>query len=343
MLLWSGWALLSSLFHEDSSAALVYRLGAVYNACGIYFLVRIFTQSHKDIYGLLMVIALLMLPLAVEMLNEKATAHNLFSILGGVSESSPVRRGQIRAQGPFAHPILTGTVGAVNLPLMIGLWKRKRMIAIIGISACMIITIASGSSGPIMSAAAGIAFLFLWRFRHNMRLVRWLAFLSYIVLEIVMKAPAYFLLARIDISGGSTGWHRAELIQSAFRHINEWWFAGTDYTRHWMPTGVTWSPNHTDITNHYLGLGVLGGLPLILIFIGILTKGFFIVGDIIKQDVASKKDFQILIWTLGASLFAHAATFISVSYFDQSFVFIYTTLAVISSAGLLSKSTMVIR
>src|SRR3989442_26746 len=38
MLVWSVWMLISSLFHEDPSAALVYRLGLVYDACGIYFL-----------------------------------------------------------------------------------------------------------------------------------------------------------------------------------------------------------------------------------------------------------------------------------------------------------------
>ena len=42
MLVWSAWALLSSAFHKDPSAALIYRIGLVYNACGIYFLIRFF-------------------------------------------------------------------------------------------------------------------------------------------------------------------------------------------------------------------------------------------------------------------------------------------------------------
>ena len=82
-----------------------------------------------------------------------------------------------------------------------------------------------------------------------------------ILLDLVMKAPAYYIIARADIIGGSTGWHRAALIDSAIRHLNEWWLIGTDYTRNWMVTGVSWSADNTDITNHYLYLGVLGGLP----------------------------------------------------------------------------------
>jgi len=99
---------------------------------------------------------------------------------------------------------------------------------------------------------------------------------------VVMKAPPYYLMARVDLSGGSTGWHRARLIESSMEHLGEWWFAGTDYTRHWMPTGVYFSPNHVDITNHYLAMGVLGGLPLLFLFVLLLVKGFSIVGHSVR-------------------------------------------------------------
>lgn len=66
-----------------------------------------------------------------------------------------------------------------------------------------------------------------------------------------------------------------------------------------------------------------------LLFIGILLKGFSFVGRILKQGVTENQFFA---WALGAALFAHAATCISVSYFDQSFLFLYMTLAAIGSA-----------
>jgi hypothetical protein len=77
-------------------------------------------------------------------------------------------------------------------------------------------------------------------------------------------------------------------------------------------------------------MGVIGGLPLMLLFIAVLLKAFSFVGQM-RRD-SSDFDARFMVWTLGASLFAHAATFISVSYFDQSFVFLYLTLAAISSA-----------
>lgn len=335
MIIWAVWALISSFFHKDISGVLVNRLGLVYNGCGIYFLLRVFCQSLNDVVGLCRITALLLIPLSIVMLYEKMTGHNLFSVLGGVSELSEVRNGRIRAQGPFSHSILSGTVGAVSLSLMIGLWQQHRKTAIAGIVACCLMIVTSASSGPIMSTLLAMVALFLWYWRDRMRLIRWLAVLAYIGLDLVMKAPAYYLVARIDLTGSSTSWHRAKLIEAALEHFSEWWFAGTDFTRHWMDYGVGWSSDHIDITNQYLVMGVNGGLFLMLLFIAILAKGFFLVGQMLQQAYKPQPSVsRFMIWTLGVSLFAHATTFLSVSYFDQSFVFLYLTLAAICSASI---------
>lgn len=328
---WAVWAMLSIFFHNDPASKLIFRFGLVYNTCGIYFLLRCFSQSLEDLVGLIYITAILLMPLAVEMLYERVVGYSFFSFFGGVSATPQFRAGAFRAQGPFAHSILAGTVGAVSLPLMIGIWKEHRTLAILGIVACLIMIITSGSSGPILSVLAGVGAVLLWRIRYQIRLVKWIAVAGYILLDIVMKAPAYYLIARADLGIGSTGYHRARLIESAIEHLNEWWLAGTDYTRHWMATGVSWTPDHTDITNHYILVGVWGGLPLMILFIFILSKGFSYIGDMIKIEANQNPQVQFLIWTLGAALFTHAATMISVSYFDQSFIFLYLTLAAIGS------------
>ena len=330
MLVWSGWVLLSSVFHKDPSEAFKYGLGLVYNACGIYFLLRIFCQSIDDVLRLCRLTAVLLVPLAVEMLYEKLTVYNLFSVLGGVTEMPAIREGRVRAQGPFAHAILAGTVGAVCIPFIVPLWRGHRKEAVIGIGACLVMILASASSGPILSLIAAVGALLMWHYRYRMRLVRWLIVFGYIALELVMTAPAYYIMARIDFVGGSSGFHRADLIKSAIEHLPEWWLGGTDYTRHWMATGVSWSPDHADITNHFLKMGVTGGIPLMLLFIAIMAKGFSLVGRTLRMSELSPES-RFICWALGATLFAHATTFMSVSYFDQSFVFLYLTLGAIGS------------
>ncbi len=341
MLAWSFWLIVSSVFHEDPSSTLKFNLGLVFNACGIYFLIRVYCQSLEDAMNLSRITVFILIPLAVEMIQEKMAAHNIFSLLGGVPDIPNIREGKLRAQGPFAHAILAGTVGAVVLPLAVGLWSRDRKTAIAGTITCLTIIVTSASSGPFMSGLFALGSLLVWPYRNHMRLFRWAALLIYIALDVIMKPPAYYLLARIDISGGSTGWHRARLIESTIEHMDEWWFSGTDYTRHWMPSGVSWSPNHTDITNHYIQMGIFGGMALMLMFIATIVIGFSYVGQILRASTSISTEKQFFVWSLGASLFAHAATSISVSYFDQSFVFLYLTLAAISvSHGAVDRTSL---
>lgn len=333
MVAWSVWALAASAFRDNPLATLTYNGGLVFNAAGIYFVLRVFCRNLEDAVFLCRVVAWLLVPVALAMVYEQLAATNLFSTLGGVSITPEIREGRIRSQGPFAHAILAGTVGAVMLPLCLALWNRYRASSLIGAWASVTMVFASASSGPLMSAMLAILGLWMWRRRSHTRALRWMAVTVYLLLVVVMSSPPYYLMARIDLSGGSTGWHRARLIESSFEHLGEWWLAGTDYTRHWMPTGVPWSPNHTDLTNHYLVMGVQGGLPFLLLFILLLAKGFSIVGQSVRAAQETQPERAFFCWALGASLFAHAATCISVTYFDQSIVFLYVTLAAIAGLG----------
>ncbi|MPY91443.1 MAG: hypothetical protein GEU99_26485 [Luteitalea sp.] len=329
LLLWGTWMLLSVAFHRDPADQVIERLGLVFDAWGAYFVFRYSCRTWRDVTGLCRLLAVVLAPIAVAMVIEKATAHNLFAFFGGVPAVPTIRNGNVRAQGPFAHAILAGTIGAVCLPLVLSVWRRSRAAALLGAAACLAIVVSSTSSGPLLSAGAAVGALLLWPYRQWTRVVRWGAVVAYVALSLVMNDPAYYIMARIDLSGGSTGWHRARLIESSIEHLSEWWMAGTDYTRHWMATGVSWSPDHTDITNHYLQMGVMGGLPLMVLFIALVAAGFTVISQCLRQ---SPRRNRFALWALGASWFAHAVTALAVSYFDQSAVFLYLTLGLIGAA-----------
>lgn len=331
MLIWATWFATASAFHEEPRAMLVTYLGLIYNALGTYVLIRCFCRTLEDFRYLIKILMIVMVPVALEMVAEQITRHNFFSVLGGVSEEPSIRGGRLRSQGPFRHAILAGTAGAVCLPLIMSIWRRHRMIALVGILACLLIVATSGSSGPIMSCLIAAAGLMLWRWRHLTRKLCIAAVVGYFALELVMSRPAYFIIAYLDLTGSSTAYHRARIIQAGFEHLDEWWFAGTDYTRHWMPYGVSWSEDHADITNHYLGQGVKGGVPLMCLFIAIVWFGFRNVGQMLRGMETAPSEDQFIVWALGATLFTHAVTCTSIAYFDQSSVFLYLTLAVTAS------------
>ncbi|MBE0540485.1 MAG: O-antigen ligase family protein [Verrucomicrobia bacterium] len=319
--IWAGVMIFSGFLHDPKDHnPITIRLSQVHNVLGAYLYARAFLRSQDDILRFCKCLAVVLLPLALMVAVEKATTWNLYQTIGGGTEGSQIREGQVRATGPFSHPILLGTFAATSLPLVAILYRQHRRWAIAGAAGCVMVVFCSASSGPIMTLLSGLLALGFWRFRESVGWIRRLAICVIIVLHVVMQAPVWYLLARVNVVGGSTGWHRAELIQKAVDHIGDWWLIGTDYTRHWFPYGVGWSEYHTDITNHYLHMGVTGGLPLMLCFIMILVKAFQLLGWRIRLMRRARDVSEFNLWCAGAALFAHCVTFFSISYFDQSTV-----------------------
>ena len=338
MVTWGVWVVFASFFHDPERAGPIYACGVVFNLTLIYFLIRIWCTALDEVQEVIVFVALLLVPIAIEMVTERITGKNLFSVFGGVPENVVVREGEYRAQGPFRHPILAGTVGATCVPLFVGILKKYKTLAIIGIGAGVIMTFASASSGPVMSLIFGGLAILLWRFKQFMSPLRYAVAAAYLILMVTMAKPPYYLIARIDVSGGSTGWHRAFLIENTFKHFSEWWLFGTDITRHWMPLqGIGHDPLHTDITNYYIGFGVTGGLLAMLLVIAMMLVSFAWVGKIHDSRSDSQAEQRFMIWCFGASLFSHAATSISVAYFDQSMLFFWLNVAVISSFYMISR------
>lgn len=332
VILWAVILIATSAFH--TSEAWVYRAGLVWTDLGCYFLFRIFLSDWQDVVRAFKATCVILIPVALLMVVEKETRDNLFGVLGGVNRTALIRDGRIRASGPFAHPILAGTVGATCFAMAMCLWRRHRMKALLGLAAGIGIVGACTSSGPILMVAFTIGAFMLWPFRKKLGLIRWLTVFAIVALAAVMNDPVYFLVARIDISGGSQGYYRAQLIRSSIEHLDEWWLAGTDQTRHWMATGIYANTNHTDITNHVLAMGVMGGLLLMAVFVLILVAGFRAIGKALKDNEKAPSEQQFLIWALGALLFGHVVNFMSISLFDQSIVFFYLILGAIGAVQL---------
>jgi hypothetical protein len=327
MIVWATWLICSSVFHVSS--VFITRLGVVFDSLGVYFLFRVFLQTRDDVRNVFKIVCVLFVPLAAAMVVERLTGKNCFALFGVTSEGVLSTGGHFRARGAFEHPILAGTVGAACLPMAIYLWQQERKVALVGLAATSGVIVASASSGPIMTAISILGGLALWRIRRQLRAIFWLGLFFIVALSVVMNDPVYYLIGRIDITGGSTGWYRAALIQSAIDHLNEWWLTGTDVTRGWMHVSI--SQSHSDITNQYIQMGVWGGLLLIWMFTALLFAGFAGVGRALRISKYAPFEQQFMIWTLGSILFGHVTTFLSISYFDQSAVFFYLVLAIIAS------------
>jgi hypothetical protein len=331
IIMWSIWTLFASFFHEWSpGSGPKYVIGVIANTAGFYYLIRTFTQKAEDLKEVFRILCLLLFPIAVTMTLEHLIRHNVFSAFGGVPAYPQIRDGQLRAQGPFNHPILAGTVGATCLPYAISIYHKYKKSSMIGIGACLTIVIASTSSGPIMSLAFALGGLLLWKQRRQVFRIPLYFTIAYIFLSIFMSRAPYYIIARIDLTGSSTGFHRSLLIDQTIRHLNEWWLFGTDYTRHWMPNQGAISDQHTDITNQFIVYAVMGGLPCILLAVAAIWKtAIFATRQALSTN--NNKEMQFLYWCITCSIFAHVGTGMSVSYFGQSAFFFWLPVAASAS------------
>ena len=319
------------LFRRDGDA-IVSRLGFAYDAFGVYWLGRCLIRDVSDIRRLAIVFAVGMVPVAAGMFVERLTGRNVFSVLGGVPETTMIRDGKLRCQGPFGHPILAGTFGATTLFFFPMLWWtgwRGRVLAVAGAVASAAVTVASVSSGPLMTFVLGIVALAMWPLRNWLRVVRWGIVVVLIILHMLMKAPVWYLISKFSaIAGGGHGWYRSYLIDQAIAHFREWWLLGTDYTAHWIPTNITPAdPKMCDITNRYVREAVDGGLLGLILFLVLLGICYQRLGRGRRQLEREPMRERMVPWSLGCVLFAHSVAFISVRYFDQNIVFWYVLLA----------------
>jgi hypothetical protein len=205
--------------------------------------------------------------------------------------------------------------------------KQDRLIASVAIVSSLVITVTSASSGPFLALLAGVAAFAMWFWRDWLRAVRWGILLVLVFLHLVMKAPVWFVIARADVFGGSSGWHRAALIDATVKHFGDWWLVGI------KDTGV-WSRQLADVTNEYVWQGVQGGLLTLLLFILIIVFCFRGIGRAVRAMRKTQPRTDLLcIWSLGAALFSHVVNYISISYFDQNFVNWYLLLSMISTAA----------
>jgi len=260
------------------------------------------------------------------MVFEKVHQVNLFGVLGGVRAVPEVRGGTVRAQGPFQHELLAGTFGATLFALFFLLWKsgKSQILGIVAMVASTVIVAVSASSTAILAYGAALIGICAWPLRKHMRTVRWGIVAGIVGLSLVMKAPVWFIIQHLDVVGGSSGYHRAMLVNDFIVHFPDWWLMGTS-------ENGRWGTNMWDLCNQYVSEGQLGGLATFICFIAMICMAFSKIG-IARKAVEGDRGKEWYFWLLGAALFSHTIAFFGISYFDQTRVSWFALLAMVLTA-----------
>jgi hypothetical protein len=333
VLLYASFTAVNGILLYRESAAVVFQFGNLLTNLGAYFLLRYSIRGVEDVVHTLRVLAYVSVAVAAVMTLEQLTGRNPYALLGGANAwwygTVQLREGKLRSTGSFAHPILAGSYGAMMLPMFVGLWwkdRKSRKQAGLGVGAAAVIALAANSSTCLLGLMAGVLALCLWPLRHRMRLIRWGLALMLVSLHLVMKAPVWQLISRIDLAGGSSSDHRYQILNQCILHFSDWALIGTkDFG--------SWGFGLWDLGNQYVFVADTAGFIPLVAFMAMIVFGFKYVGRARKASNGDKKQ-QLLAWALGASLFSNVVSFFGISYFDQTIVVWYGLLAMISAVYL---------
>jgi hypothetical protein len=296
-------------------------LSLAFDATLCYLTFRALIRGVDDVRWFLEAFAALLVPFTILVVYERFTNHSGFAAVGAAI-SGDFRKGVLRCQGIFRHPVLLGSVAAAFFALYVSLLlgKARRAVASLGCILCLILVVLSNSGGPLTSTAAACGGWAAWVCRRRMWWVRTAAFCLLTAISLVMKDSIWYLPFKISKVVGGTGYHRAVIMEKAWAEIGKWWLAGMPIqeTASWMPYVLFYGGS--DITNHYLLFGIHGGVMALLLFIGILVVAFRSLGRtlLLMRSSGMGRAGEYIVWGLGVALFVHSVSWIGVAYFDQS-------------------------
>ncbi len=325
VVLWSVSNVIAFCLLWAEMGAFIKSLGDILDILGGYLVVRFLITDGEAIRRTIKVLAAICTINGVCMINEWISHVNVFGLMGGILLAVTVRDGHIRSSGVLGC-LYAGAFAGVLIPLFLWLWmdRNSRMAAYAGLAGATAMVITSYSSTSWLAFMGSLVGLAFWPLRKQMRLVRWAFSLTLLTLHMVMKAPVWALIARIDLTGSSSGEHRYQLVDMTVRHFSDWWLLGFKHPG-------TWGWDAWDLCNQFVAVAMTGGLATLIFYIAIFKRSFGAIGTARKQ-VKGDRGQEWLLWCLGSALFATVVSHFGINYMQQLLMGVFPLLACISVA-----------
>ena len=183
---------------------------------------------------------------------------------------------------------------------------------------------ATYASTSWMAYGAGLGALGFWPMRKRMRQFRWGIVVTMVGLHLGMNGPVWSLIEKVDITGGSSSYHRYMLVDNCIRHFGDWWLFG-------FKNYGSWGFDMWDLCNQFVAVALTGGLISLILFIAIYSRSFGAIGNARKR-VSGKRDQEWLLWCLGSALFANVVASFGINCMVQLEMALFAVLACISVA-----------
>lgn len=322
VVLWSISAAVCFCLEYRETGALVRQAGNIIDTLGGFLVVRFLVPDGETMRRTMKTLAVISVVLGICMVFEQVGHRNVFGYLGGPSIDVVVRNGKIRS-GATLGCLHAGAFAGVLIPIFVWLWReeKSRMWAYGGLIGAVTMVVTSNSSTSYMALMGGFVGMAFWQMRERMRIVRWALVSVLVGLHMVMKAPVWALIQRIDLTGSSSGSQRYMLVDMTIKHFSDWWLLGTK-------AYVDWGWDSWDLCNQFVAVALTGGLLTLIFYLAIFKFSFSAIGTARKQVVGNQRQ-EWLLWCLGSSLFATVVAHFGINYMAQLIMGFFPLLACI--------------
>jgi hypothetical protein len=334
VVLWSLSALIIFALEFMDAQALIKGLGDLVVSLGGYLAVRFLLPDREAVRHALKALAVVCVIQGVCMVSEQFTHQNVFNFAGGPWPQ--MREGHLRSEGAMGT-LCSGPFAGVLIPLFLwlGTEKKSRVAAFAGIAGATAMVWASHASTSWMAYGAGLVGLLFWPLRKQMRLLRWGLVALLVALHLVMHGPVWSLIEKVDLTGGSSNYHRYILVDNTIRHFWDWWLLG-------CKNYGAWGFDMWDLSNQFVVNALTGGLLTLVLYILIFKRGFRAIG-LARKRVEGDRRQEWLFWCLGSALFANVVAHFGVNYGPYLIMCFFVLLVGISVATSGAKRPAAVR
>lgn len=334
VILWAVSAFIAFFLQFPGTPSLIQGLGVLLDTLGGYLAVRSLIPDGEGMRTTIKTLAIVCAILGACMINEQIRQVNVFGYMGGIDLVPVFRDGHLRA-GATLGCIPAGAFSGVLIPLFVWLLKEKncRVAAIVGLAGATAMVFTSYSSTSWMALIGSIVGLASWRLRKSMRTIRWAFVMVLVGLQMVMKAPVWALIARVDLTGSSSAYQRYQLVDMTIRHFTAWCLIGT-------PDYVNWGWDSWDLCNQFAAVALTGGLLALVCYLAIFKRSFSALG-IARKRVNGDLRQEWLLWCFGSTLFATIIAHFGINYMAQLIMGFFPLVACICVATSEAKQATV--
>ncbi|MGC1314980.1 MAG: hypothetical protein WA857_22275 [Candidatus Acidiferrum sp.] len=147
-----------------------------------------------------------------------------------------------------------------------------------------------------------------------------------------MHGPVWSLIEKVDVTGGSSSYHRYMLVDNCIRHFGDWWLLG--YRNY-----GNWGFDMWDLCNQFVAVALTGGLITLILFVAIYGKSFQAIGRA-RKEVEGNRAQEWFLWCLGSTLFANVVASFGINYMIQLELALFPLLACICLAAFPARQSV---